>query len=58
MRFKEIVIAADDMERQTVDTVAEAISEHIIELGLATPETLTGFTWRLDVRMRVDNYDT
>ena len=55
MRFKEIVIAADDMERQTVDTVAEAISEHIIELGLATPETLTGFTWRLDVRMRVDN---
>ena len=58
MRFKEIVIAADDMERQTVDTVAEAISEHIIELGLATPETLTGFTWRLDVRMRMDNDDT
>jgi len=55
MQFKDVIIGAEDMERQTVDTVAEAISEHIIELGLATPETLTGFTWRLDVRMRVDN---
>ena len=58
MQFKDVIIGADDLGRQTVDTVAQAISEHIIELGLATPETLTGFTWRLDVRMRVDNYDT
>ena len=55
MQFKDVIIGADDLERQTVDTIAQAISEHIIELGLATPETLTGFTWRLDVRMRVDN---
>ena len=50
-----MIIGAEDLDCQTIDTVAEAISEHIIELGLATPETLTGFTWRLDVRMRIDN---
>lgn len=32
-----------------------AIEEHILDLGLATTETLTGFTWRIDVRMRTDN---
>ena len=58
MRFKDIVITAEDLECHTIDTVAEAISEHIIDLGLATPETLTGFNWRLDVRMRMDNDDT
>ena len=58
MRFKEIVISADDFDFQDQASIAQAISEHIIELGLATTETLTGFTWRLDVRMRVDNYDT
>ena len=58
MRYKDIVITAEDLECHTIDTVAEAISEHIIDLDLATPETLTGFTWRLDVRMRIDNDDT
>ena len=55
MQFKDVIIGAEDLEWHTRDTVAQAISEHIIELGLATPETLSGFTWRLDVRMRVDN---
>tara|TARA_R100001463_G_scaffold53449_2_gene104479 strand:- start:391 stop:567 length:177 start_codon:yes stop_codon:yes gene_type:complete len=58
MQFKDVIIGAEDLECQTIDTVAQAISEHIIELDYATPETLTGFTWRLDVRMRIDNDDT
>jgi len=58
MKYKDIVIAAEDLECHTIDIVAEAIRDHIIDLGLATSETLTGFTWRLDVRMRMDNYDT
>ncbi len=55
MQYKDIVIAAEDLECHTIDTVAEAIRDHIIDLELATPKTLTGFTWRIDVRMRTDN---
>ena len=55
MQYKDIVIAAEDLECHTIDTVAEAIREHIIDLDLATSKTLTGFTWRIDVRMRTDN---
>jgi hypothetical protein len=29
-----------------------------LDVGIATPTTLTGFNWRLDVRMRMDNDDT
>jgi len=55
MQYKDIVIAAEDLECHTIDTVAEAIRDHIIDLELATPKTLTRFTWRIDVRMRTDN---
>ena len=55
MRFKDVIIGADDFDFQDQALIAQAISEHIIELGLATTETLTGFTWRIDVRMRTDN---
>jgi hypothetical protein len=55
MQYKDIVIAAEDLECHTIDTVAEAIRDHIIDLDLATSKTLTGFTWRIDVRMRTDN---
>ena len=58
MRFKEIVIAAEDLECDTNNTIAVAIKNHILDIGVATPTTLTGFNWRLDVRMRMDNYDT
>ena len=55
MQYKDIVIAAEDLECHTIDTVADAIHQHIIDLELATSKTLTGFTWRIDVRMRTDN---
>ena len=55
MKYKDIVIGSDEMWTKERELIAEAISEHIIELGLATPETLTGFTWRLNVRVRTDN---
>ncbi len=55
MQYKDIVIAAEDLECHTIDTVADAIHQHIIDLGLATSKTLTGFTWRIDVRMRTDD---
>ncbi len=58
MRFKEIVISADDLECDTNNTIAAAIKNHILDVGIATPTTLTGFNWRLDVRMRMDNDDT
>ena len=58
MRYREIVIAAEDLECDTNNTIAVAIKNHILDVGIATPKTLTGFTWRLDVRMRMDNYDT
>jgi len=58
MRYKEIVIAAEDLECDQIDTIHDAIKEHILDIGIATRTTLTGFTWRLDVRMRMDNYDT
>ena len=58
MRFKEIVISADDLECDETDTIHKAIKNHILDIGIATRTTLTGFTWRLDVRMRMDNYDT
>ena len=58
MRYKEIVIAAEDLECDQIDTIYDAIKEHILDIGVATPTTLTGFSWRLDVRMRMDNYDT
>ena len=58
MRYKEIVIAAEDLECDQIDTLNEAIKKHILDIGEATPTTLTGFNWRLDVRMRMDNYET
>ena len=58
MRFREIVISADDFECDTNNTIAVAIKNHILDIGVATPTTLTGFNWRLDVRMRMDNDDT
>ena len=58
MRYKEIVISADDLECDTNNTIAVAIKNHILDVGIATPKTLTGFNWKLDVRMRMDNYDT
>ena len=58
MRFKEIVISADDLECDETDTIYKAIKNHILDVGIATPKTLTGFNWRLDVRMRMDNDDT
>lgn len=58
MKYREIVIAAEDLECDTNNTIAVAIKKHILDIGVATPKTLTGFSWRLDVRMRMDNYDT
>jgi len=58
MRFKEIVIAAEDFECDTNNTIAVAIKNHILDIGVATPTTLTGFNLRLDVRMRTNNDDT
>ena len=55
MQYKDIVIGAEDLDCNAIDTVAEAIHEHIIDLGLATSETLSGFTWKLDVRVSTDN---
>jgi len=58
MRYKDITIEADDLECDEIDTIHDAIKKHILDVGIATPKTLTGFNWRLDVRMRMDNYDT
>tara|TARA_R110000796_G_scaffold83422_1_gene182492 strand:+ start:516 stop:692 length:177 start_codon:yes stop_codon:yes gene_type:complete len=58
MRFKDITIEAEDLECDETDTIHKAIKNHILDVGIATPTTLTGFSWRLDVRMRMDNYDT
>ncbi len=44
------------LECDQIDTIHDAIKEHILDIGVATPKTLTGFTWRIDVRMRMDNY--
>jgi hypothetical protein len=55
MQYKDIIIGAEDLECHTIDTVAEAIVDHIIDLGIATPETIAGFTWRLDVRLGINN---
>ncbi len=58
MRYKDITIEAEDLECDEIDTIHDAIKKHILDVGIATPKTLTGFNWRLDVRMRMDNYDT
>ena len=58
MRYKDITIEAEDLECDETDTIYKAIKNHILDIGVATPTTLTGFTWRLDVRMRMDNDDT
>ena len=58
MRYKDITIEAEDLECNTNNTIAVAIRNHILDVGIATPKTLTGFNWKLDVRMRMDNYDT
>ena len=58
MRYKDITIEAEDLECDEIDTIHDAIKKHILDIGIATPKTLTGFNWRLDVRMRMDNYDT
>ena len=58
MRYKDITVEAEDLKCDEIDTIHEAIKNHILDVGIATPKTLTGFNWRLDVRMRMDNYDT
>ncbi len=58
MRFKDITIEAEDLECDETDTIHKAIKNHILDVGIATRKTLTGFNWRLDVRMRMDNDDT
>jgi len=58
MRFKDITIEAEDLECDETDTIHKAIKNHILDVGIATPTTLTGFNWRLDVKMRMDNDDT
>ncbi len=58
MRYKDITIEAEDLECDEIDTIHDAIKKHILDVGIATPKTLTGFNWKLDVRMRMDNYDT
>tara|TARA_R100000353_G_scaffold142162_1_gene101436 strand:- start:995 stop:1171 length:177 start_codon:yes stop_codon:yes gene_type:complete len=58
MRYKDITVEAEDLECDEIDTIHDAIKKHILDVGIATPKTLTGFNWRLDVRMRMDNYDT
>ena len=58
MRYKDITIETEDLECDETDTIYKAIKKHILDVGIATPKTLTGFNWRLDVRMRMDNYDT
>ena len=55
MQYKDIVISAEDLECDETDTIHKAIKNHILDVGIATRETLTQFTWRLDVRMRTDN---
>tara|TARA_Y100000592_G_C5406120_1_gene285711 strand:+ start:266 stop:460 length:195 start_codon:yes stop_codon:yes gene_type:complete len=54
-QFKDIVIAAEDLDCHTIDTIADVIHEHIIDIGLATSKTLVGFSWRLDVRVSTSN---
>jgi len=58
MRFKDITIEAEDLECDETDTIHKAIKNHILDVGIATHKTLTGFNWRLDVKMRMDNDDT
>lgn len=58
MKYKDITVEAEDLECDEIDTIHDAIKNHILDVGVATPTTLTGFNWRLDVRMRMDNYDT
>jgi len=58
MRFKDITIEEEDLECDETDTIHKAIKNHILDVGIATRKTLTGFNWRLDVRMRMDNDDT
>ena len=58
MRYKDITVEAEDLECDEIDTIHDSIKKHILDVGIATPKTLTGFNWRLDVRMRMDNYDT
>ena len=58
MKYKDITVEAEDLECDEIDTIHDAIKNHILDVGIATPKTLTGFNWRLDVRMRMDNYET
>jgi len=55
MQYKDIIIGADDLECDETDTIHKAIKNYILDIGIAKRETLTGFTWRLDVRMRTDD---
>ena len=55
MQYKDIIIGAEDLECDETDTIHKAIKNHILDIGIAKRETLTGFTWRLDVRMRTDD---
>ena len=58
MKYKDITVEAEDLECDEIDTIHDAIKNHILDVGIATPKTLTGYNWRLDVRMRMDNYET
>ena len=55
MQYKDIIIGVDDLECDETDMIHKAIKNHILDIGIATRDTLTQFTWRLDVRMRTDD---
>mgnify|MGYP003111449893 FL=1 len=55
MQYKDVIIGGEDLDRRTREALEESIREHIWDIYPSTCETLTGFTWRIDVRMRTDN---
>ena len=55
MQYKDVIIGGEDLDRRTREALEESIREHIWDIYPSTCETLTGFTWRLDVRMRTDD---
>ena len=55
MQYKDVIIGGEDLDRRTREALEESIRENIWDIYHSTCETLTGFTWRIDVRMRTDN---